>query len=66
MVNAVECLWSREQAKALITFLLAERERHRKDIEGIDKSVERLKKSYGMSDKEIRRCEEMARIFINF
>jgi len=66
MVNAVECLWSKEQAKALITFLLAERMRHQKDIEEIDKAVERLKNSNGMSDKEIRRCEEMARIFINF
>jgi len=66
MVNAVECRWSKEQAEALIIFLLAERERHRKDIEGIEKAVERLKKRYGMSDKEIRRCEGMARVFINF
>jgi len=66
MVNAVECWWSKEQAKALITFLLAERERHRKDIDGIDKAINRLKERYGISDKEIRGCEEMARIFINF
>jgi len=32
MVNAVECNWTKKEAKALITFLLAEKQRHEKDI----------------------------------
>ena len=66
MVNAVECSWNKEQVKALITFLLAEKRRHQKDIRNIDRSIDNLKRKYNLSDADIEECDDFAYYFIHF
>jgi len=66
VVNACECLWSKEQVKALITFLLAEKRRHERDVRTIEASIERLRKRYALTDKDVDECEKMSWLFIEF
>lgn len=66
MVNACECQWTREQVKALITFLIAEKKRHEKDIWRINRSIERLKKEYNITEVEFCKCEELAWLYVEF
>ena len=66
MVNAVECRWSEEQAKALITFLIAEKKRHERDIHHIERSIERIKREYGFTDADIAKCEELAWLYVEW
>ena len=66
MVNAVECRWSKEQVKALITFLLAEKRRHERDVWNIENSIERLRKRYNLTQQDIDECERMAWLFVEF
>jgi len=66
MVNAVECLWNKEQVKALITFLLAEKRRHQKDIRNIERSIENLKRKYNLTERDIEECDDFAFNFIHF
>ena len=66
MVNACECLWTKEQAKALITFLLSEKRRHERDVWNIENSIERLRKRYNLTQQDIDECERMAWLFVEF
>ena len=66
MVNAVECRWSEEQAKALITFLIAEKKRHEKDIHNIERSIERIKREFSLTDADIAKCEELAWLYVEW
>jgi len=66
MVNAVECRWSEEQAKALITFLIAEKKRHERDIHHIEQSIERIKREFGFTDADIAKCEELAWLYVEW
>jgi len=66
MVNAVECVWTKEQVKALITFLLAEKRRHQKDIRNIDRSIDNLKRKYNLTERDIEECDDFAYYFIHF
>jgi len=66
VVNACECMWSKEQVKALITFLLAEKRRHERDVRMIEASIERLRKRYALTDKDVDECEKMSWLFIEF
>ena len=66
VVNACECMWSKEQVKALITFLLAEKRRHERDVRTIEASIERLRKRYALTTKDIDECERMSWIFVEF
>jgi len=66
MVNAVECRWSEEQAKALITFLIAEKKRHERDIHHIERSIERIKREYNFTDADIAKCEELAWLYVEW
>ena len=66
MVNACECVWTKEQVKALITFLLAEKRRHQRDIRNIDKNIDNLKRKYNLSDADIEKCDDFAFNFIHF
>jgi len=66
MVNAVECSWNKEQVKALITFLLAEKYRHQKDIRRIERSIDNLKRRYKLTREDIRDCDDFAHLFIYF
>jgi len=66
MVNAVECLWSEEQARALIIFLLAEKKRHERDIHNIERSIERIKREFSLTEADIAKCEELAWLYVNF
>jgi len=66
MVDATTCRWSREGVKALITFLIAEKKRHEHDIQKIERSIERLRKQYNMTQGEMDECERFAWLFIEF
>jgi len=66
MVNAVECRWSEEEAKALLTFLIAEKKRHERDIHNIDRSIQRIKREFSLTDADIAKCEELAWLFVEF
>jgi len=66
MVNAVECRWSEEQAKALITFLIAEKKRHERDIHNIERSIQRIKREFSLTDADIAKCEELAWLYVEF
>lgn len=66
MVNACECVWSKEQAKALVTFLIAEKRRHERDVRNIENSIERLRKRFNFTDKDMDECERLAWIFVEF
>jgi len=66
MVNAAECIWSKEQVKALITFLFAEKRRHQKDIRNIERSIENLKRKYNLTNRDIEECDDFAYMFIHF
>jgi len=66
MVNAVECRWSEEQAKGLLTFLIAEKKRHERDIHNIEKSIQRIKREFGFTDADMAKCEELAWLYVEF
>jgi len=66
MVNACECVWTKEQVKALITFLLAEKRRHQRDIRNIERSIDNLKRKYNLDDADIEECDDFAFNFIHF
>ncbi|RLI18211.1 hypothetical protein DRO54_10415 [Candidatus Bathyarchaeota archaeon] len=66
MVNACDCLWSKEQAKALITFLIAEKKRHERDVRNIENSIERIRKKYNLTKQDISECEVLAWLFVEF
>jgi len=66
MVNAVECRWSEEQAKALLTFLIAEKKRHERDIHNIERSIQRIKREFSLTDADIAKCEELAWLYVEF
>ena len=66
MVNAVECNWTKKEAKALITFLLAEKQRHEKDIRHIEKSIQLLRRKFGITDEDMVECEDFSQLFLHF
>jgi len=66
MVDATECIWSEEQVKALITFLIAEKKRHERDIWKINRSIQRLKREYNLTELDIHKCEQLAWMFVDF
>ena len=66
MVNACECVWTKEQIKALITFLLAEKRRHQRDIRNIEQSIDNLKRKYNLDDADIDECDDFAYLFLHF
>ncbi|RLF93433.1 hypothetical protein DRN52_06500 [Thermococci archaeon] len=66
MVNAVECRWSEEQAKGLLTFLIAEKKRHEKDIHHIERSIQRIKREFSLTDADIAKCEELAWLYVEW
>jgi len=66
MVNAVECRWNEEQAKALITFLIAEKKRHEKDLHYIEQSINRIKRAWKFTDADIAKCEELAWLYVEW
>ena len=66
MVNAVECRWSEEQARALIIFLLAEKKRHERDIHNIERSIERIKREHNFTEADIAKCEELAWLYVEW
>ena len=66
MVNAVECRWSKEQAKGLLTFLIAEKKRHERDIHNIEWSIQRIKREFSLTEADIAKCEQLAWLYIEF
>ena len=66
MVDATTCRWSREGVKALIAFLIAEKKRHEHDIQRIERSIERLRREYNLTEEDMLNCEEFAWLFIEF
>ena len=66
MVDATTCRWSREGVKALITFLIAEKKRHEHDIQRIERSIERLRREYNLTQGEMDECEQFAWLFVEF
>jgi len=66
MVDASTCRWSEEQVKSLITFLIAEKKRHERDIQRIERTIQRLKREYNLTDADMYSCEEFAWLFIEF
>jgi len=65
-MDATTCRWSRAGVKALITFLIAEKKRHEHDIQKIERSIEKLRKQYNLTQGEMDECERFARLFIEF
>jgi len=66
MVDVTTCRWSEEQVKALIAFLIAEKKRHEYDIQKIERSIEKLRKEYNLTKKDMDECEQFAWLFIEF
>ncbi|RLE71630.1 MAG: hypothetical protein DRJ45_03335 [Thermoprotei archaeon] len=66
MVDATDCIWTKEQAKSLLVFLIAERERHKKDFTSIEEKIKQLREEHNISDDEYKKCEEEARLFYYF
>jgi len=66
MVNAAECRWTKEQAKALIAFLIAEKRRHLRDISLIEQNIKKLREEHKLTDEEMRECGEKALLFVYF
>jgi len=66
MVDACECVWTKEQAKSLLVFLIAERERHKNDLHGIEEKIKQLREDYNINDNEYKKCEEEAKLFYYF
>jgi len=66
MVDATECVWTKEQAKSLLVFLIAERERHKKDVADIEEKIKQLREDYNINEDEYKKCEEEARVFYHF
>ncbi len=66
MVDACECVWTKEQAKSLLVFLIAERERYKKDLHSIEEKIKQLREDYNINDNEYKKCEEEARLFYYF
>ena len=52
--------------KALITFLIAEKKRHEHDIQKIERSIEKLRREYNLTEKDMDECERFAWLFIEF
>jgi len=65
MVNPATCRWSEEQVKALITFLIAEKKRHEREVHRIEQTIQRLKRQYNLTDADMYSCEEFAWLFID-
>jgi len=66
MVNACECRWTREQAKVLLAFLLAEKAGHEKDIHEIEHCIERIRIHYNLREEEIEDAEYFSRLFAQY
>jgi len=66
MVNACECIWTKEQAKTLLAFLFAEKARHERDIHHIEHCIERIRIHYNMSRKDMEDAEYFSRLFAQF
>ena len=66
MVNACECRWTREQAKVLLAFLLAEKARHERDIHEIEHCIERIRIHYNLREEEIEDAEYFSRLFAQY
>jgi len=66
VVNACECMWDKKQAKALITFLMAEKRRHERDVRNIENSIERLRKRCNLTQQDMDECERKAWLFVEF
>ena len=52
--------------KALIAFLIAEKKRHEHGIQKIERSIERLRREYNLTQGEMDECERFAWLFIEF
>ena len=65
-MDATTCRWSRAGVKALITFLIAEKKRHEHDIQKIERSIEKLRKQYNLTQGEMDECERFAWLFVEF
>ena len=65
MVDPTTCRWSEEQVKALITFLIAEKKRHEREVHRIEQTIRRLKRQYNLTDADMYSCEELAWLFID-
>jgi len=66
MVNACECRWTREQAKALLAFLFAEKARHLNDLHHIEHCIERIRIHYNLTEEEMRDAEYFSKLFAQF
>ena len=66
MVNAVEDIKTREEAKALLTFLYAEKRRHEKDIQMIHKAIWKIIGDFRISAKEYEEIKERAERYVEF
>jgi len=66
MVDAVEDIKTREEAKALLTFLYSEKRRHEKDIEMIHKAIRKVIRDFRISAKEYEEIKKRAERYIEF
>jgi len=66
MVNACECRWTKEQAKVLLAFLLAEKARHEKAIHEIEHCIERIRIHYNLREEEIENAKYFSRLFAQY
>jgi len=66
MVDPATCRWSEEQAKGLITFLIAEKKQLEQKLQKIERTIQRLKREYNLADADIYSCEEFAWLFVEF
>ena len=66
MVRACECRWTREQAKVLLAFLLAEKARHERDIHKIERCIERIRIHYNLREEEIEDAKYFSRLFAQY
>ena len=53
MVDPATCRWSEEQAKGLITFLIAEKKQLEQKLQKIERTIQRLKREYNLTDADI-------------
>jgi len=66
VVDPATCRWSEEQAKGLITFLIAEKKQLEQKLQKIERTIQRLKREYNLTDADIYSCEEFAWLFVEF
>jgi len=66
VVDPATCRWSEEQAKGLITFLIAEKKQLEQKLQKIERTIQRLKREYNLTDTDIYSCEEFAWLFVEF